>query len=94
VLLSLIFYVLGVDFIGKAVNLPGVKLFSPMAATDDVVTSYGVVTIGKCTITSAATDSLKIGPGPKGFVANFAYKISKHRCYERETDGLVGQMAF
>ncbi|KIM85498.1 hypothetical protein PILCRDRAFT_817527 [Piloderma croceum F 1598] len=38
---------------------------------------------------AAATDTLKIGPGPKGFAANYAYEISKHRCYERETYGLV-----
>jgi catalase len=43
---------------------------------------------------SAVTDSLKIGPGPKGFAANFVYEISKHGCYERETDGLVQQVAF
>lgn len=85
---------LGVDFIRDAVRLPGVDLFDSMKDSDSVVSSYSVVTTGKYTITSAATDALKIGPGPEGFAANFAYEISKHRCYERETDGLVSQVAY
>jgi hypothetical protein len=53
----------------------------------DVVISDGVVTTWKYTIKSVPTNTLKIGSGPKGFVVNFAYEISKHGCYQaRRTD--------
>ena len=62
--------------------------------SDEVVTSYGVVTTGVYTITSTVVDVLKIEPGPNGFVSNFAYQISKHRCYDRELDGVAAQVAY
>lgn len=64
------------------------------SSSQNVVTSYGVVTTGSYTAKSAITDALKIGPGSEGFTANFAYEVSKHRCYERETDGLTKKVAF
>lgn len=76
----------------KALSLPEVDLAKK--ATDDVVTSYGVVTTGKYDVKSAVVDALEISPGSKGFVSNFAYEISKHRCYERELDGLTSQVAY
>jgi catalase len=69
-------------------------LFCPSLARDDVVSSYGVVTTGKYGFTSAAVDALTIAPGAKGFVSNFAFEISKHRCWDRELDGLVSKVAF
>ncbi|EAU88218.2 catalase [Coprinopsis cinerea okayama7 len=83
----------GVSVVNHALNLPEVKLFT--APNDDtVLTSYGVVTTGKYGVKSAATDVLQIEPGPKGFVSNFAYEISKHRCFERELDGLTAKVAY
>lgn len=87
-------YGLGVDVIRSAVGLPALKFFEPTAPSDNVVTSYGVVTTGKYTVTSTVSDTLKIGPGRNDFAANFAYEVSKHRCYEREMEGLVQRWHF
>ncbi|KAH7915119.1 catalase-like domain-containing protein [Hygrophoropsis aurantiaca] len=85
----------GVNFLREIVRLPGVKLFVPSHGDmDEVVTSYGVVTTGEYSGSSAATDILGFGPDSKGFAANFAYQISQHRCFERESDGLVEMVAF
>lgn len=83
----------GVQFLAEAVQLPSVNLALSFD-TNTVTTSYGVVTTGKYDLSSAATDVLKIGPGETGFMANFAYEVSKHRCYERETDGLISKVAY
>jgi catalase len=82
----------GVDFL-KAVALPGVGL-TPSLADDKVTVSYGVVTAGQYDVASAAKDALTIAEGPTGFLSNFAYVLSKHRCWERETDGLADQVAY
>jgi len=58
------------------------------------VTSYGVVTTGKYSVSAAISDALQIKPNSKGFVSNFAFQISEHRCYKRESDGLAEQVAF
>ncbi|KIJ68684.1 hypothetical protein HYDPIDRAFT_147131 [Hydnomerulius pinastri MD-312] len=85
----------GVDFLRDVVRLPNIELFAPSrGSTDEVVSSYGVVSTGKYNVSSALSDALKIAPGSKGFAANFAYQISQHRCYERETDGLTEMVAF
>lgn len=68
--------------------------FCTSLASDNVVSSYGVVTTGKYGVTSAAVDTFTIAPGPKGFASNFAFEISKHRCWDRELDGLVSKVAF
>ncbi|KAG6812079.1 catalase A [Tricholoma furcatifolium] len=83
----------GVAVVKHAVALPDMKFADP-AGTDDVVSSYGVVTTGKYGVTSAASDIVAIVAGPKGFVSNFANEVSKHRCWDREMDGLVSQVAF
>jgi catalase len=84
-----------VDFLRNVVRLPKVGLFAPSGGnSDEVVSSYGVVSTGRYSAFSAVTDVLKIAPGPKGFVANFAYQVSQHRCYEREIDGLTEMVAF
>ena len=61
---------------------------------DDVTVSYGVVTAPKVTLLSTTADVLKIGKGEKGYMSQFAYEISRHRCFERELDGLNTQVAF
>ncbi|EGO02731.1 hypothetical protein SERLA73DRAFT_158522 [Serpula lacrymans var. lacrymans S7.3] len=84
----------GVDFLRDVVRLPDVELFAPPRGSDEVVSSYGVVTTGRYSVSSAARDTLKITQDSKGFAANFAYQISQHRCYQREMDGLVEKVAF
>ncbi|KAF9243856.1 catalase-like domain-containing protein [Melanogaster broomeanus] len=84
-----------VDFLREVVRLPKVDLFAPSHGnSDQIVSSYGVVTTGKYSASSLMTDVLKIAPGSEGFVANFAYQVSQHRCYEREIDGLTEMVAF
>ncbi|KAG6864749.1 hypothetical protein C0991_007424, partial [Blastosporella zonata] len=82
---------IGIVFVQQAVPLSNLKFADPSGG-DDVVSSYGVVTTGKYDITSS--DVVSIVSGPKGFVSNFAYEISKHRCWDREMDGLISQVAF
>jgi catalase len=62
--------------------------------SDDVVSSYGIVTTGKYNFESAVADALSMGSGSKGFVSSLANEISKHRCYDRELEGLVEKVAF
>jgi catalase len=76
-----------------ALALPEVKL-QESETSDEVISHYGVVTTGIYNTSSATTDVLQISSGPKGFVSNFAYEISKHRCYDRELDGLSAQVAY
>ncbi|KAF5386615.1 hypothetical protein D9615_001546 [Tricholomella constricta] len=82
-----------VEFVQNAVTLPEVQLARALGS-DDVVSSYGVVTTGKYGVAAAASDVISIAAGPKGFVSNFAYEISKHRCWDREMDGLVSKVAY
>ena len=77
----------GVAFLREAVGLPGVQ-FAADLNSDNVTVSYGVVTAGKYDLGSAAADVLEIKQGEKGFISNFAYELSKHRCWERELHGL------
>lgn len=83
-----------VQVVRKALDLEELKLMN--ASNDDmVVSSYGVVTTGRYDLSSAVSDALTIESSPSaGFVANFAYEISKHRCFERELDGLTSQVAY
>lgn len=81
----------GATFVKQAIGLSGVGFGED---GDRVVTSYGVVTTGKYTASSAVIDIANIGPNSKGFAASLAYEISKHRCWERELDGLTQQIAY
>lgn len=76
----------------RALALPQVKL-QESETSDEVISHYGVVTTGVYNTSSAKT-ILQISSEPKGFVSNFAYEISKHRCYDRELDGLSAQVAY
>ena len=82
----------GVAFIREAVQLPGIE-YATNIHSDHVTISYGVVTVGKVSLTSVATDVLEIAHD-KGFVSSFAYEVSKHRCYDRESDGLTSRVAY
>jgi len=83
----------GAAFVEQALALDDMQ-YSLKPDSEDVMTCYGVVTTGKYGVVSAAHDVLKIAPGQKGFVSNFAFEISKHRCWERETVGLASMVAF
>ncbi|KAI0768579.1 catalase [Trametes elegans] len=83
----------GIAFLKEAVQLPGVQLASDLNS-DHVTNSYGVVTAGKYDVGSAVADTLTIEQSERGFVSSFAYELSKHRCWERESDGLVSKVAF
>ncbi|KAF7792477.1 hypothetical protein EIP86_003517 [Pleurotus ostreatoroseus] len=83
----------GVAFLREAVMLPGVQ-FQTNGASDQVVSSYGVVTVGTLNLSSIAKDVLEIAQSDKGFVSTFGLEVSKHRCWERELDGLVDKVAF
>ncbi|KAK7037458.1 catalase 1 [Paramarasmius palmivorus] len=82
----------GTTFVRKALDLSDLKIAPD--DSDEVTVSYGVVTTGNYSVSSAVTDALKIAPGSKGFASNLAYEISKHKCWERETAGLASMVAF
>jgi catalase len=83
----------GVLFLREAVMLPGIE-YNTDLNSDDVITSLGVVTVGKISTSSVLADTLKIAQEQKGFISNFAYEVSKHRCYERELLGLTTKVAY
>ncbi|TRM59880.1 catalase-like domain-containing protein [Schizophyllum amplum] len=82
----------GVAVLQRALELSELQFSS--GDSTDVTSSYGVVTTGKYTASSMISDALKIGPGEKGILANFSYEVSKHKCWDRELDGLVSKVAF
>jgi catalase len=84
----------GVLFLRDAAQLPGVQYAQDLSSSA-VTTSYGVVSVGKYDAASAAKDAVKPpSPSETGFIANFIYEVSKHRCYERELDGLTNKVAY
>ncbi|EPQ52675.1 catalase [Gloeophyllum trabeum ATCC 11539] len=83
----------GVTFIRDACALPGVEL-QPAPNSEVVLSSYGVVTTGKYDAPAAPGELFKIAKSEKDFISNFAFEVSKHRCYERELDGLTSQVAY
>ena len=54
----------------------------------------GAFTVGKIDASTIAGDTLAIAQTDKGFMSNFAFEVSKHRCWDRELDGLVSKVAF
>jgi len=83
---------LAIAFLRDTVDLPGVEF--QHEDSPDVISSYGVVTTGKLDVKSATAGPLRIEHDSKDFVAEFAYVISRHRCYERELDGLTSRVAY
>jgi len=83
---------LAIGFLRDTVDLPGVEF--QHEDSSNVKSSYGVVTTGKLDVKSAATGTLRIEHDSKDFMAEFAYVISCHRCYERELDGLTSRVAY
>ncbi|KAF8909146.1 catalase-like domain-containing protein [Mucidula mucida] len=86
----------GVGVVGEALSLHEVMLIDvDNGSSTDVVCSYGVVTAAKYGVASAAAEVLSVVAGSdKGFISNFAFEVSKHRCYERELVGLTAKVAF
>lgn len=77
----------------EAVQLPGVQ-FAHDLKSNAVTNSYGVVTAGTYDAGSIVADTLKIEQDSKGFISTFALAVSKHRCYERELEGLTAKVAY
>lgn len=84
---------LGVDVVKIALPLPEIQ-YAEDLTSDKVICSYGIVSARKYSLTSAVKDITTIKEGDTGFVSNFAYHVSLHRCWERESDGLVSAVAF
>ncbi len=55
-----------------------------------------MATTAKHDVSTAIGDALKmtLNIGEKGFMERFAYEVSKHRCFEREEDGLTARIAY
>ncbi|KAF8077639.1 catalase-like domain-containing protein [Lyophyllum atratum] len=77
-------------FVEQAIGLPQVQM--ARAGGDEVINSYGVVTTGKYGVIKAASEVF--AKGQTGFLTSFATEISKHRCWARETDGLITKVAY
>lgn len=86
-------HVLAVAFLRDDVKLPTVDLFAPGGRDDEVVSSYGVISTGRYSVPSMASDLLKLDKDSKGFVSNFAYQVSQHRCLNPPTCESVSQLA-
>jgi catalase len=85
----------GIEVVRKALqDVEKISLASPTGQASDVTVSYGVVTASKISSLLTAMDVLRISGDDKGFLSEFAYEISKHRCFRREMDGLNTQVAF
>jgi len=80
----------GVAFLKEAVVLPGIA-FTENINSNQVTSSYGVVTTGTIDVGTVTADTLMTG---QGFVSKFTTEVSKHRCYERETEGLTTKVAY
>ncbi|VDB85010.1 unnamed protein product [Peniophora sp. CBMAI 1063] len=85
----------GIEVVARAVKLEVPEISLASLQDSSVSVSYGVVTTGKYNAGSAVRDALDIVTGAeKGFVSNFAYELSNHKCYARELDGLASKVAF
>ncbi|KAF2868691.1 catalase [Massariosphaeria phaeospora] len=78
-----------VQFVRTACDLPGMQ-FSTAA---EVVESYGVVTAAKVAPESFS-ETVKMAKGAKDFIAAYAFAISQHKNFDRETDGLNAMVAY
>jgi len=76
-------------FVKNAVNLPGMDF----STTGDVKESYGVVTVSQVHA-DGFKENIKMVKGASNFVAAYAYAISQHKNFDRETDGLASQVAY
>ena len=84
---------LGVQFLREAVMLPGIEYNTDLNSSE-AVSSFGVVTVGKVNLPSLAASAFKVTGDDKSFVSKFVYEVSKHRCYDRELQGLTKRVAY
>ncbi len=78
-----------VGLVEKAIGLPSVRV----SAGGEVCESYGVVTTGALG-PGKLGEVVEIVQGEKGFMERFFSGIARHRCWERELDGLSAQVAY
>ena len=81
-----------VTFLQASVQFPGVTL-AINEADSKVVTSYGVVTAAKYQADSILA-KMAMAKDAVDFISAFGYEAIKHRCWEREMDGLNSQVAY
>ncbi len=82
----------GVDLLQHVV-VPGVDL-ALTTSSDQVVESYGVVTARALPTGNVIKDAVNLVKGATDFISNFAFQVSQHRCWARETDGLSSKVAY
>jgi len=78
-----------VDFVRKAVELPGMEF----STAGEVVESYGVVTASKVE-PEGFVEAVKMVKGAGDFASAYAFAISQHRNFDRETAGLSTMVAY
>jgi catalase len=78
-----------VDFVRKAVELPGMEF----STTGDVVESYGVVTASKVE-PDGFVEAVKMVKGAGDFASAYAFAISQHKNFDREMAGLSAMVAY
>ncbi|KAL2158843.1 hypothetical protein VTH06DRAFT_4035 [Thermothelomyces fergusii] len=78
-----------VDLVRGAIGLPSVSV----SGSGDAHESYGVVTLKELRPESLS-EAVTIAKGATGFMEKFFYNISRHRCWDRELDGLNTQVAY
>ncbi|PAV19505.1 catalase [Pyrrhoderma noxium] len=82
-----------VDFLREAVRLPGIQ-FAPTDQGETVTTDFGIVTASIIRPPSSLSEGLNIVKDASDFITAFAYEISQHKCFDRETSGLASRVAF
>jgi catalase len=78
-----------VDFVRKAVELPGMEF----STAGDVVESYGVVTASKVE-PQGFVEAVKMVKGAGDFASAYAFAISQHKNFDREMAGLSAMVAY
>ncbi|KAL9089279.1 MAG: hypothetical protein Q9165_005847 [Trypethelium subeluteriae] len=79
----------GVQLVRDACQLDGVRF----SESDEVVSSYGVVTAVK-TQPERLREVFKMARGAANFVDSYFWEISQHRNWDREMDGLNDMVAY
>jgi catalase len=64
------------------------------STSSEVVDSYGVVTAGTVGDADSLKEGIKMAKNAKSFVDAYAYNLSQHRNFKRESDGLTEMIAF
>lgn len=78
----------GVKFVEAAIHeAEGYKVAD--LGSSEVTEWYGVVTAGQPQV----SESVKIAEEGKGFMEQFFYAVSQHRCWERELDGYADMVS-